>query len=60
MAPADRPKSDRLSEVEVLAYLSRHHHPLALRQIAEALDLTHAGRRDLKKIIEHLAHSGAI
>jgi len=60
MVPADRPKSDRLSEVEVLAHLSRFRHPLTLRQIAEALDLTHAGRRDLKKIIEHLAHSGAI
>ncbi|HKO03120.1 MAG TPA: RNB domain-containing ribonuclease, partial [Candidatus Acidoferrales bacterium] len=60
MAPADRPSSDRLSEAEVLAYLSRHRHPLALRQIAEALDLSHAGRRDLKKIIDHLAHTGAV
>src|SRR5208282_1975233 len=60
MAPTNGPKSDRLSEVEVLAYLSHHRHAIALRQIAEALDLTHAGRRDLKKIIEHLAQTGAI
>src|SRR5208282_2926357 len=57
---AKTPQPERLSEAEVLEHLSANRHPLTLRQIAEALDLTHAGRRDLKKIIEHLAHSGAI
>jgi len=33
---------------------------MSLREIAESLDLSHTGRRDLKKIIDHLAHTGAI
>jgi ribonuclease R len=37
--------------------LARARHPLSLREIAELLDLTHAGRRDLKKIIGHLLHT---
>src|SRR5271155_1054912 len=57
---AKTPQPERLSEAEVLEHLSANRHPLTLRQIAEALDLSHAGRRDLKKIIEHLAHTGAI
>ena len=52
--------SGRLTEIEVLEALSAHRHPLTLRQIAEKLDLSHAGRRDLKKIIGHLSHAGAI
>ena len=51
---------DRLTEGEVLAHLDSHRHAQTLRQIAEALNLRHAGRRDLKKIIEHLVHTGAI
>jgi ribonuclease R len=54
------PETDRLSEGEVLAYLARHRHPLHLREIAEALDLSHTGRRDLKKIVRQLKRSGEI
>ena len=57
---AKPPQSDRLTERDVLEHLSGQRHPLSLRQIAEALDLSHAGRRDLKKIIENLAHAGVI
>jgi len=53
-------RSDRLTEREVLEALSAHRHPLTLRQIAEKLDLSHAGRRDLKKIMGHLTHIGAV
>ena len=58
MTPPRQPPSERLTEQDVLAHLRRH--PQTLRQIAEALDLSHAGRRDLKKIVEHLAHTGAV
>ena len=37
--------------------LTRARHPISLREIAEELDLTHAGRRDLKKIIHNLLDS---
>ena len=52
--------SGRLTEGEVLEALSAHRHPLSLRQIAEKLDLSHSGRRDLKKIMGHLLHIGAV
>ena len=51
---------DRLTEREVLDCLSKHRQGLSLRQIAENLDLSHAGRRDLKKIMAHLKHTGAV
>ena len=54
------PQSERLTEAEVLAQLELRRHPQTLRQIAAVLDLSHAGRRDLKKIIGRLLHSGAI
>ncbi len=57
---ARHPHSERLTENEVLEHLATHRQPLSLRQIAEALDLSHAGRRDLNKIMEHLTHAGAI
>ena len=60
MAVTKSPHPERLTEQEILEHLSTHRQPLSLRQIAEALDLSHAGRRDLKKIIEHLARTGAI
>src|SRR5271154_5454232 len=60
MAGPRKPESDRLTEAEVLAPLGQRRHAQSLREIAEALDLTHAGRRDLRKIIEHLAHAGAV
>ena len=44
----------------MLARFAARRHPQSLREIAEALDLSHAGRRDLKKIVEHLVHSGAL
>ena len=60
MTPASQPPSDRLTEAEVLTYLSAHRYALSVRQIAEGLRLSHTGRRDLKKILEHLEHTGAI
>ncbi len=44
----------------MLEHFASHPQPLTLRQIAEALDLSHVGRRDLKKIMEHLEHAGAV
>jgi len=51
---------ERLTEADILEHLSTHRQPHSIRQIADALDLSHAGRRDLEKIMEHLAHTGAI
>jgi ribonuclease R len=60
MSLSGPPPADRLTEAEVLAYLAARGHPLSVRQIAEGLDLSHTGRRDLKKIMEHLADIGAV
>ena len=54
------PHHDRLTEADILRHFPTHRQPLSLRQIAEALDLSHVGRRDLKKIITHLVHTGVI
>ena len=51
---AETPNVERLGEAEVLSCLARLRQPHSLREIAELLDLTHSGRRDLKKIISHL------
>ena len=49
-----RSDSAALTDQEVLACLARKSSPASLREIAAALDLRHAGRRDLKKIIARL------
>jgi len=48
------PDPGRLNEREVLDCLAQAHQPLSFREIAELLDLSHAGRRDLKKIVRNL------
>jgi len=60
MAPPAHSRPEKLTEADVLSHLTARRQPQTLRQIAEALDLTHAGRRDLKKLVEHLADAGQI
>ncbi|HUK54227.1 MAG TPA: RNB domain-containing ribonuclease [Candidatus Binatia bacterium] len=47
----------RLSKAEVLSCLGSGGHPLAMREICKLLDLTHTGRRDLKKILKQLVRT---
>ncbi len=49
-----------VTEVEVLAHLSRSRRPQSLREIAAALGLRHAGRRALVKVARKLKKHGDI
>src|ERR1700687_1505756 len=49
-----RSENAAITGQEVLACLARKSFPASLHEIAAALDLRHAGRRDLKKIIAQL------
>ncbi len=48
------PRSEPLSDDEILNYLHRSAKPASLRQIASALGLRHAARRALAKSITRL------
>ncbi len=54
------PQHEELSEQQVLAHLARARTGANLREIAHALGLQHAGRRELKKIIARLMRKAEI
>jgi len=49
-----------LSDNAILAHLSKARKPLTLREIATALGVRHAGRRELAKVLPRLAKRGEI
>ncbi len=54
------PRGEELTDQEVLAHLARADRPASLREIAHALELRHAGRRALPKIVARLKRKGEI
>jgi ribonuclease R len=49
-----------VSESDVLAHLAREARPASIREIAHALDLRHAGRRALPKLLAKLKRRGDV
>ncbi|HEX2711160.1 MAG TPA: RNB domain-containing ribonuclease, partial [Candidatus Acidoferrales bacterium] len=52
--------SDKLTEQDILAHLAGARAPVSLREVAQALELRHAARRELRKIVARLQRKGKI
>ena len=51
---------DDLTEQDILAHLANVRAPVSLREVAQALELRHAARRELRKVVAHLKRKGKI
>ena len=54
------PREQEVTPAEVVAYLAKQSGAASIRQIAHGLDLKHAGRRFLPRVIKQLTRSGDI
>lgn len=54
------PREQEVSPADVVAFLAKQPQPASIRQIAHGMDLKHAGRRYLPRVIKQLTRSGDI
>jgi ribonuclease R len=54
------PREQEVSPADVVAFLTKQPQPASIRQIAHGMDLKHAGRRYLPRVIKQLKRSGDI